>query len=387
LVNVLWRGRFVDREVPNSEIAALFDMTAEIADQELADASEMEAAASFPADAYRTLGAAGLLSLPYQGEYGGAELASEFSLQVLEELAYSWLAVGIGVSVHNLACFPLAVYGDPDQQQEHLGQMLSGQTLGGYCLSESHSGSDAAALSTRAELNGENYVVNGSKAWITHGPVANFFSVMARTGEGGPKGISCFLVDGQAPGLQAASPERKMGANSSPTSAVVFEDVVVPAGNRIGAEGQGFSIALAALDAGRLGIAACAVGLAQAALDTAVAYAQDRRQFNRAIIDFQGISFTLADMAAAIYAARSAYLAAARLKDLGEPFSTQAAMAKLIATDTAMRVASDAVGILGGAGYTRDHPVERFFREAKVLQIVEGTNQIQRMVIGRALHT
>lgn len=384
---MLWRGRFVDREVPNAEIAALFDMTAEIADQELADASAMEATGTFPKDAYRTLGTAGLLSLPYSAEFGGAELASEFSLQVLEELSYSWLAVGIGVSVHNLACFPLAVYGNPDQQQEHLGRMLSGETLGGYCLSESHSGSDAAALATRAQRDADTYRITGSKAWITHGPVADFFSVMARTGEAGPKGISCLLVDGHAPGLRAAPAERKMGANSSPTSGLVFDDVVVPSGNLIGAEGQGFSIALAALDAGRLGIAACAVGLAQAALDTAVTYAQDRRQFNRAIIDFQGISFTLADMAAGIYAARAAYLAAARLKDLGEPFSTQAAMAKLVATDTAMRVASEAIGILGGAGYTRDHPVERYFREAKVLQIVEGTNQIQRMVIGRALRT
>jgi alkylation response protein AidB-like acyl-CoA dehydrogenase len=381
----MWRGRFVDRDVPDADIAALFDMTAEIADRELSQASEMEATATFPVDAYRTLGAAGLLSLPYQAEYGGAELASEFSLQVLEELSYSWLAVGIGVSVHNLACFPLAVFGDVEQQQEHLAGMLSGQTLGGYCLSESHSGSDAAALSTKAEHDAGEYRITGAKAWITHGPVANFFSVMARTGEAGPKGISCFLVDAQTPGVQPATPERKMGANSSPTSSVMFDDVVVPERHLIGAEGQGFSIALAALDAGRLGIAACAVGLAQAALDAAVVYARDRQQFRRSIIDFQGVSFTLADMAAGIYAARAAYLAAARLKDQGEPFSTQAAMAKLIATDTAMRVANDAVGILGGAGYTRDYPVERYFREAKVLQIVEGTNQIQRMVIGRAL--
>jgi alkylation response protein AidB-like acyl-CoA dehydrogenase len=300
-------------------------------------------------------------------------------------LAYSWLAVGIGVSVHNLACFPMATFGTPEQQQQFLAAMLGGDQLGSYCLSEAGSGSDAAALVTRAEPDGSDYRVNGSKAWITHGPVADFYTVMVRTGADGPKGISCVHVDASSAGISVDPPERKMGANASPTATVNFADVRVPQDQRIGDLGQGFPIALAALDAGRLGIAACAVGLAQAAFDAATRYARQREQFGRPIIDFQGVAFMLADMAATIFAARAAYLAAARLKDAGRPFSREAAMAKLIATDTAMRVTTDAISVLGGSGYTADHPVERYFREAKVLQIVEGTNQIQRLVIGRSL--
>lgn len=380
-----WQGRFVDRDVNSAEIAALFDTVAEIADKEFVDAEIFEAQARFPADIYRTLGSAGLLALPYSADFGGADLPAEISLQVLEELAYSWLAVGIGVSVHNLACFPLATFGTADQREAFLADMLGGMQLGSYCLSESGSGSDAAALATRATLEGEDYLVQGSKAWITHGPVADFFTVMVRTGGDGPRGISCVHIDAKTPGIQVAPPERKMGANASPTASVHFDAVRVPEQQRIGDPGQGFAIALAALDAGRLGIAACAVGLAQAACDAATRYAKERQQFGRPIIDFQGVSFMLADMAAGIYAARSSYLAAARLKDAGAPFSREAAMAKLIATDTAMRVTTDAISVLGGAGYTADHPVERYFREAKVLQIVEGTNQIQRLVIGRSL--
>jgi alkylation response protein AidB-like acyl-CoA dehydrogenase len=380
-----WKGRYVDREVPNQEIAALFDLTAAVAEKELNEAGVFEAAAEFPSAVYRTLGESGLLALPYSAEYGGADLASEYSLQVLEELAYNWLAVGIGVSVHNLACFPMAMFANPEQQSRFLPEMLGGSTIGSYCLSEATSGSDAAALTTSATETADGYRVNGSKAWITHGPVADFAAVMVRTGGKGPKGITCLHVEAGTPGLAADPPERKMGANSSPTATLLFTDVAVPRNQRIGDEGQGFAIALAALDSGRLGIAACAVGLAQAALDAAVDYAQQRKQFDQAIIDFQGVSFTLADMAAQVFAARSAYVHAARRKDAGLPFSHQAAMAKLVATDVAMRVTSDAITVLGGAGYTQDHPVERYFREAKVLQIVEGTNQIQRLVIGRSL--
>jgi alkylation response protein AidB-like acyl-CoA dehydrogenase len=208
---------------------------------------------------------------------------------------------------------------------------------------------------------------------------------MVRTSDDGARGISCLLVDGATPGLSAAAPERKMGANASPTAQVILDDVRVEADRLMGAEGAGFAVALAALDAGRLGIAACGVGLAQAALDAATEYAAQRRQFGRSISEFQGVSFMLADMATAITGARALYVEAARRRDLGLPFGTMAAMAKLAATDAAMRVTTDAIQVLGGAGYTQDFPVERYFREAKVLQIVEGTNQVQRMVIGRAL--
>jgi alkylation response protein AidB-like acyl-CoA dehydrogenase len=376
----------VTRLLPTEEAHDLLALVREISAAELSPrVAAAEAEARFPREELRVLGRAGLLSLPFPEEVGGGGQSYEVYLQVLEEISRAWLALGISVSVHALACFPMATTGDAGQIQEWLPWMLSGETLGAYCLSEQHSGSDAAALSTRAERHGDAYRVTGSKAWITHGGVADFYSVMVRTSDDGARGISCVLVPGDAPGLSSAEPERKMGANSSRTAGIHLDGVEVPTTRLIGKEGQGFSIALAALDAGRLGIAACAVGLAQAALDAAVDYAGQREQFGRPIGEFQGVSFGLADMAASVAAARALYIETARLKDAGLPFGTQAAMAKLVATDTAMRVATQAVQVLGGAGYTRDFPVERYFREAKVLQIVEGTNQIQRMVIGRAL--
>ncbi len=378
----------VIRLLPSTEADDLLALTREIATDELAPRVALaEEEARFPREELRTLGRAGLLSLPFDEEMGGGGQPYEVYLQVLEELSRAWLAVGISVSVHALACFPMATAGTVEQQEEWLPQMLSGDTLGAYCLSEPHSGSDAAALSTRAERDGNEYVVHGSKAWITHGGVADFYSVMVRTSDEGARGISCLLVPADAEGLSSAPPERKMGANSSRTAGVLLDGVRVPAGRRIGPEGGGFPIALSALDAGRLGIAACAVGLAQAALDAAVEYASQRHQFGRPIGDFQGVSFTLADMAAGVAAARALYLDAARLRDAGRSFGTEAAMAKLVATDTAMRVATAAIQVHGGYGYTQDFPVERYFREAKVLQIVEGTNQIQRLVIGRSLVT
>jgi alkylation response protein AidB-like acyl-CoA dehydrogenase len=260
--------------------------------------------------------------------------------------------------------------------------MLEGELLGAYALSESHAGSDAAALSTRARRDGEQYVVNGTKAWITHGGQADFYTTMVRTGD---DAISCLLIDGKTPGLSAAPPERKMGLTGSTTAQMIFADARVDTDRLIGAEGTGLRIALSSLDSGRLGIAACAVGLAQAALDEAVEYAKGRTQFGKSIIEFQGLEFLLADMAAAVDSARATYLDAARRRDRGLPFRRQASVAKLIATDAAMKVTTDAVQVLGGAGYTRDFPVERYMREAKVPQIFEGTNQIQRVVIAREL--
>jgi alkylation response protein AidB-like acyl-CoA dehydrogenase len=238
--------------------------------------------------------------------------------------------------------------------------------------------------------DGTDYVIDGVKSWISHAGQADFYTLFARTsGEhDGPdpaRGISCLHVPAETPGVSAAPAEHKMGMRASVTAQMIFQSARVPAGCLIGAEGRGFGIALAALDAGRLGIAACATGLAQAALDAAVGYARGRRQFGRRIADFQGLSFMLADMATAVEAARALYLAAARRKDAGLPYGPQAAMAKLFASDTAMRVTTDAVQVLGGYGYVEDFPAERYMREAKALQIVEGTNQVQRMVIGRAL--
>jgi alkylation response protein AidB-like acyl-CoA dehydrogenase len=281
-----------------------------------------------------------------------------------------------------MSCYSVAAYGTPAQQERWLPQLVGGDLLGGYALSESQAGSDAAALSTRAVLDGSDYVLNGTKAWITHAGIADFYTLVARTSE---EDISCFLIPGNANGLSAATPERKMGLTGSVTAQLYLHNVRVLKERLIGREGDGLKIALSALDSGRLGIAACAVGLAQAALDESLAYAKQRRQFDKAIIDFQGVEFMLADMAAAVESGRATYLEAARRRDRGLPFRRQAAIAKLVCSDAAMKVTIDAVQILGGAGYTRDFPVERYLREAKVLQIFEGTNQIQRVVIGREL--
>jgi hypothetical protein len=368
------------------EAEALLELTRELADKELAPrAADFEERGEFPRDVFRTLGRAGLLGLPYPEEHGGAEQPYEVYLQVLETLASRWLAVALGVSVHTLSCFPLAAYGTDEQRQKWLPEMLGGELLGAYCLSEPGSGSDAAALSTRAVRHGDEYVVNGVKAWVTHGGEADFYNLMVRTSDDGARGISTLLAPADTPGLKPAAPERKMGMKSSTTAQIVLDDARVPAERLLGEEGIGFRIALSALDGGRLGIAACAVGLAQGALDAALEYAKVRSQFGRAIVDFQGVAFMLADMATQTEAARALYLSAARKRDEGRPYGRDAAMAKLFATDTAMRVATDAVQVHGGYGYVTEYPVERYMREAKVLQIVEGTNQIQRLVISRSL--
>jgi alkylation response protein AidB-like acyl-CoA dehydrogenase len=371
--------------VPTADAADLLRLTRALVQRELAPhAAAAEADGAFPRDVFATLGAAGLLALPYPEQYGGGGQPYEVYLQVLEELASVWASVAVGVSVHALACYPLAAFGTQVQRERWLPALLSGDQLGAYCLSEPHAGSDPAAIRTRAVRDGEDYVLDGAKAWTTHGGHADFYTVMARTSDG-KRGISCFLVPAATPGLSAGPPESKMGLMGSATATMYFDGVRIPAAQRIGAEGEGLAIALSGLDSGRLGIAAVATGLAQGALDAAVDYAGQREAFGRPIAEHQGLSFLLADMAAAVISARATTLSAARRRDLGLPFGTEASVAKLVATDNAMRVTTDAVQVFGGYGYTRDFPVERYMREAKVMQIFEGTNQIQRMVIGRAL--
>ena len=377
------------RLLPTEEAVDLIALVRDIAANELLpQVADAEATGTFPREAFRTLGRAGLLGLPYPEEYGGGGQPYEVYLQVIEEIAAVWASVGVGTSVQALSCFGLATRGTEEQKQRWLPEMLGGELLGAYCLSEPHAGSDPAAMTTRAVRDGDAYVITGAKAWTTHGGEADFYKVMARTaGETGDRnGISCFLVPGDSDGLTADPPERKMGLTASRTSTMRFDHVRVPADRLLGEEGEGLKIALAGLDSGRLGIAAVATGLAQGALDHAVAYAKERETFGRKIIEHQGLAFVLADMAAAVESARATYLSDARLRDQGLPFSTEAAIAKMVATDQAMKVTTDAVQVLGGYGYTRDFPVERFMREAKVMQIFEGTNQIQRMVIGRALN-
>ncbi|MEO9322861.1 acyl-CoA dehydrogenase family protein [Nocardioides sp. C4-1] len=372
------------RVLATEEHADLLQLVRQICITELAPlVTEAEATETFPREVFRMLGKTGLLGLPYPEEVGGGGVPYEVYLQVLEELGSVWASVGVGVSVHALSCFGLYTRGT-EEQKAWLPEMLAGDQLGAYCLSEAHAGSDPAAMRTTARRDGDDYVLDGAKAWTTHGGQADFYKVMARTGEGS-RGISCFLVPASAEGLSADPPERKMGLTGSHTTTMRLDGVRVPVERRLGEEGDGLKIALAGLDSGRLGIAAVATGLAQGALDHALAYARERTAFGQRILDHQGLGFVLADMEAAVQTARATTLHAARLRDAGLPFGREASIAKLVATDNAMRVTTDAVQVLGGAGYTKDFPVERFMREAKVMQIFEGTNQIQRLVISRSI--
>ncbi|GAB2660117.1 acyl-CoA dehydrogenase family protein [Gordonia jinhuaensis] len=380
----------VDRLLPTDDARDLIDLTRAIADKTMTPiVDSYECARTYPAEVFAALGEAGLLGLPYPEDVGGGGQPYEVYLQVIEEIAARWAAVAVAVSVHSLSCHPLFVFGTDEQRLRWLPDMVGGTRIGAYSLSEPQAGSDAAALQCRARRVDDadpaaGYLISGTKAWITHGGVADFYTLFARTGEGS-KGISCFLVPADADNLSFGPPEDKMGLHAVPTASAFYDQTPLAAHRRIGDEGQGLQIAFSALDSGRLGIAAVAVGLAQSALDAAVAYAHERTTFGRAIIDHQGLGFLLADMAAAVDSARATYLDAARRRDAGVPYSRNASVAKLIATDAAMKVTTDAVQVLGGNGYIRDYRVERLMREAKITQIFEGTNQIQRLVIARSL--
>jgi hypothetical protein len=371
--------------MPSAEAEDVVRLAREVARGELAPrVARAEADSAFPRDVFSMLGELGLLAMPYPEGWGGGGLPYEVYLQALEEIGAVWASVGVGVSVHTMACWPLVNLGTKDQQERWLPDMLGGALLGGYCLSEGNAGSDPAAMRARATRVGDGYRVTGSKAWVTHGGEADFYTLFARTDDG-KQGVSCFLAPGSSAGLSAHPPEHKMGLTGSPTATLDFDAVELERDRLIGEEGAGLSIALKALDSGRLGIAAVATGLAQASLDCAVEYAKHRETFGKPIIEHQGLGFLLADMAAAVESARATMLEAARRRDRNLAFSRQASVAKLVCTDAAMRVSTDAVQVLGGAGYTTDFPVERMMREAKVMQIFEGTNQIQRMVIARHL--
>lgn len=368
----------------------LIELTRTICDKSLRpQVDDVEARAAteevFPREVFRTLGQAGLLSLPYPEELGGGGQPYEVYLQVVEEIASAWAAVGVGVSVHSLTAYAVHTFGSQEQQEALLPDMLSGDLLGAYALSEPLAGSDIAAMTTRATPDGDDWRIHGRKAWISHAGHADYYTTFARTSDDGARGVSCFIVPADAEGISFGAPEKKMGLHGDTVREVIFEDVPVAGDRQIGDLGRGVPMALAGLDAGRLGIAAVATGLAQAALDVAARYATEREQFGRAIASNQGLAFLLADMEAAVTSARATYLHAARLRDAGRAFGKEAAVAKLVATDAAMQVTTDAIQVLGGAGFTQDFPVERYFREAKVTQIFEGTNQIQRLVISRQL--
>jgi len=356
-----------------------------VADKAALAAAEHENEHRYPWELFHQLGEMGLCGIPYDERYGGAGQPFLTYLVVLEELATGFLSLALELSVHHLSAFGVHRFGSEDLKQRYLPRLFSGEWLGAYALSEASSGSDAASLRTRAVRDGSGYTLRGSKRFITSAGEADYYLVMARTGQEGPKGISALVVEKGWEGFGFGKLEEKMGWNASPMRELLFDGCRVPDENLVGEEGEGFTIALAGLDSGRLGIAACSVGLAQAALDAALGFARERQQFGKPILEFQGIQFMLADMATQVEASRRLYREAARVRDAGLPDSLAASMAKLFASDAAMRVTTDAVQVHGGYGYMQEYPVERYMREAKALQIVEGTNQIQRMVIGRHL--
>jgi alkylation response protein AidB-like acyl-CoA dehydrogenase len=341
----------------------------------------------FPRALFRQLAETGLAGIPYSEKYGGGGQPYLTYLAVLEELATGSVSLAVGLSVHHLSAFGVHEFGSEELKDRYLPRLFSGEWLGAYALSEASSGSDAASLKTRAERapQGDHYALTGSKRFISHGGEAEHYLVMARTGDDSPSGISAFVVEKGWDGFGFGRLEEKMGWHASPMRELLFDGCRVPAENLVGEEGQGFTVALAALDGGRLGIAACSVGVARAALNAAVAFAREREQFGRPVIENQGLQFILADAATQVEAARRLYREAARARDQGRGTPLSCSMAKLFASDVAMRVTTDAVQAHGGYGYMAEYPVERYMREAKGLQIVEGTNQVQRMIIGRHL--
>ena len=340
---------------------------------------------TFRMDIFNELGALGFTGMTLPEEFGGMGLSYEDFAIALCEIAKSSVSYAVTISVSCMVQSILNEFGNNNQKIKYLPALTSGAEIGAFCLSESGAGSDAASLLTTAKKTDGGYILNGSKTWITSGGIAKTYIVMARTGVSGGKGISAFIVRDGTPGFSYGKKEKKMGWRISPTRELLFHNCFVPDENLLATEGAGFKIAMAALEKGRFTIGAIAVGCSERALDESVSYALSRHQFKQAIFDFQGLQFMMADMATEIECSRLLVLQAARDYDRGVPNAKLACMAKLKATDTAMKVTTDAVQILGGVGYTREYPVERFMRDAKVLQIVESTNQIQRVVIARNL--
>ncbi len=372
--------------VLDEDQAALASAAAEASRQILGGTlKEDDEAERFRKEYIRALGEAGLCGVATPEEYGGLGLGYREYAVVLEEIARVSASYAVSVAVTGLPQIILAQAGDDAQKQRWLPGLAAGELLGGFALSEPGAGSDAGSLRATARREGEEYILDGTKFWITHGGVADVYILMARTGGPGARGISAFILPADAPGLSFGKKEEKMGLRASPTVELVLEGCRIPASNRVGPEGAGFQVAMGALDGGRITIGAVSVGICQAALDVAAAYATQRKQFDSAIIDLQGVGFMLADMACRTEASRLLVHKAAALKDGGLPYAQSASMAKCVATDSAMAVTQDAVQVLGGYGYTREYPVERYMRDAKVMQIVEGTNQVQRVVIARHL--
>lgn len=364
----------------------IVELAANFAKKEIAPyIDEDEAKSHFRRELFPKAGAAGLIGITCSSEFGGAELGTTEYALALEQIAQVSSGYATSLSVTALPISILDRFGNAEQKRKYMPSLISGEKIGAFCLTEPGSGSDAASLRTTAVKKRDHYVLNGVKQFITNGTHADVFAVMARTGGPGPKGVSCFLVERGFQGFKGGKVEKKMGMRVSPTQEILFENCVVPAENLVANEGEGFNIAKRALDGGRISMGAVANGISRSALNAAIDYAKQREQFGTPILTFQGVSFMLADMATELEASRLLVLQAATLKDQGKPYTLQASMAKLKATESCMKITTDAVQVLGGYGYMEEFRVERYMREAKMLTIVEGTSQVQRVIIARNL--
>ncbi|MBS4218877.1 acyl-CoA dehydrogenase [Bacillus sp. FJAT-49711] len=362
-------------------------MVREFAENEVAPtAAERDEEERFDLNIFEKMAELGLTGIPWPEEYGG--IGSDYLAYCIavEELSRVCASTGVTLSAHtSLAGWPVYKFGTEEQKQKYLRPMAEGTKIGAYGLTEPGSGSDAGGMKTAAILDGENYILNGSKIFITNGGIADIYIVFALTNPNDKRSTTAFIIEKDFEGFSVGKKEKKLGIRSSPTTEIIFQDCKVPVQNVLGEVGQGFKIAMMTLDGGRNGIAAQAVGIAQGALDAAIAYAKERKQFGKPIVENQGISFKLADMATSIEASRLLTYQAAWLESAGLPYGKESAMSKLMAGDTAMKVTTEAVQIFGGYGYTKDYPVERYMRDAKITQIYEGTQEIQRLVISRML--
>lgn len=371
----------------SEEQRAFQDVARDFATNEMAPhAAEWDEKHLFPVEALRKAAALGFAGIYVRDDIGGAGLSRLDAALVFEELATACPSTAAYLSIHNMAAWMIDRFGDDDQRQRWLPALTRMDTFASYCLTEPGAGSDAAGLKTRADRQGGHYVLNGAKAFISGGGRSDVYVVMVRTGEPGPRGISTVVVENGTAGLSFGKQEKKMGWHSQPTAMVIFEDCRVPVANRLGAEGEGFKIAMMGLDGGRLNIGACSLGGARAGLEASRAHMNMREQFGRKLAEFQGLQFRLADMATELEAARLLLHRAAAMLDAGHPEATvQCAMAKRLATDVGFRVCNDALQLHGGYGYTQDYPIERLLRDLRVHQILEGTNEIMRVIIARHL--
>lgn len=350
------------------------------------NAAKWDEESHYPVDVWKAAGELGFGAIYVSPDSGGTGLGRLEAALIMEAMAYGCPATSAYISIHNMAAWMIDCFGNAELKARYLPDLVSMERIASYCLTEPGSGSDAAALKTTARRDGDHYVLNGTKQFISGAGINDVYVCMVRTGEAGAKGISCLVVDKGTPGLSFGAPERKLGWNASPTAQVIFEDCRVPVANRVGAEGDGFRFAMAGLDGGRLNIGACSLGGAQRCLDEAIRYTKERQQFGQPVADFQNTQFMLADMATDLEAARALlYLAACKVSANAPDKSRFSAMAKRLSTDSGSEIVNKALQLFGGYGYLRDYPIERFWRDLRVHSILEGTNQVMRMIVGRDL--